>query len=77
LGYQKKIYNISANKTVSYTDSLKFTDIKTVLLNFAGKTTTVYQKVQAVYISKWGYVSSYCGCGSSGSTTTNYAATSG
>jgi hypothetical protein len=73
LGYKKKIYNISANITAGYYDSQKFLDIKQVLLNFAGNTTTVYKKVQAVYISTWGYVYSYCACTSSGSTTINTA----
>jgi len=69
LGYKKKIYLISANTTSSYSPALKFSDIKQILLNFAGSTTTVYTKVQSVYISTWGYVSSYCACASSGSTT--------
>jgi hypothetical protein len=60
LGYKKKIYNLSVNTTI--TVSQKFTRIKQVLTSFAGSTTTVYQKVHAVFIVSWGTVAQYCGC---------------
>lgn len=60
LGYKKKIYNVSINTTITATQ--KFTTIKQTLLTFAGSTTTVYQKVHAVFIVSWGTVAQYCGC---------------